>query len=90
MGEGTIAVDDLAIKCVSGIARAYKFGSGTSMASPFVAGVAALTRALAPDASPSEIISALMTGGDRLPSLSGSVACGCRLNANGAAKSLQR
>ena len=90
LGEGSIAVDDLAVKCVSETARAYKFGSGTSMASPFVAGVAALTLALEPDASPSEIISALMAGGDKLSTLSGSVACGCRLNANGAAKSLQR
>ena len=90
VGEGSIAVDDLTVKCVSGSARAYKFGSGTSMAAPFVAGVAALTRALAPDASPSEIISALTAGGDKVTSLSGSVACGCRLNANGAAKAVTR
>ena len=90
VGEGTIAVDDLAVKCVSGTARAYKLGSGTSMASPFVAGVAALMRSLKPDAAPSEIIAALMAGGDTIPSLSGSVSCGCRLNANGAARSVQR
>lgn len=89
-GDGSIAVDDLAVKCVSGTARAYKFGSGTSMASPFVAGVAALMRSLDPDAAPSEIISALMAGGDVVPSLSGSVSCGCRLNANGAVGALQR
>ena len=89
-GEGSIAVDDLAIKCVSGAARAYKFDSGTSMASPFVAGVAALMRAVAPDTAPAEIISALIAGGDPVLSLSGSVSCGCRLNANGAVKALQR
>lgn len=89
-GEGTVAIDDLEVKCVSGTARAYRYRSGTSMASPFVSGVAALMSSLEPDASPSEIISALMTGGDRLPSLSGAVECGCRLNANGAATSLQR
>lgn len=53
--------------------------SGTSMATPFVAGAAALLRALRPEMSAGEIKQALLDSSDRLDSLDGRVAYG-RLN----------
>ena len=89
-GAGSIAVDDVRIRCLSGTARAHEFRSGTSMAAPFVSGVAALLRSLDPTATPAEVISAVTTGGDPLGSLAEVVGCGCRLNARGATASLPR
>ncbi|RME77455.1 MAG: peptidase S8 [Chloroflexi bacterium] len=44
----------------TGVGYSYRFFEGTSMASPHVAGVAALLRSLKPNASPDEIKSVLM------------------------------
>lgn len=55
--------------------------SGTSMATPHVAGVAALAWSVAPNATVAEIKNALLGGVDRLAGLSGKVASGGRLNA---------
>ncbi len=57
---------------------------GTSMASPHVAGVAALVWASCPTATYQAVRDAIYAGADPLPSLSGLVATGARLNAFGA------
>jgi subtilisin family serine protease/6-phosphogluconolactonase (cycloisomerase 2 family) len=66
----------------------YEIRSGTSMATPFVAGTAALAWASAPTATMREVRDAILAGADTLPSLSGKVAASKRLNAAGALKSL--
>jgi subtilisin family serine protease len=59
----------------------YVYSQGTSMASPHVAGVAALVAALKPAATVAEIRAALLGSVDVLTPLSGRVASGGRLNA---------
>ena len=60
----------------------YGSKSGTSMAMPHVAGAAALAWSYALDANYPQIRDALFAGVDPLPSLSGKVATGGRLNLN--------
>ncbi len=54
--------------------------SGTSFASPLVAGAAALVRSVLPGASPGDVKQFLLDSVDPLPSLTGKVATGGRLN----------
>lgn len=54
----------------------YAIYSGTSMATPFVTGVAALAWAADPTASVAEVRNAIIAGADRVASLSGKVASG--------------
>lgn len=58
----------------------YQYMSGTSMASPVVSGAAALLFALKPTATVEEVRQALLASVDVLPSLSGLVSTGGRLN----------
>jgi subtilisin family serine protease len=62
----------------------YAFDSGTSMATPYVSGVAALIYSQHPNATPGEVRSAILQGADRLDSLAGQISTGGRLNALGA------
>ena len=55
--------------------------SGTSMASPMVAGVAALVKASHPEYTTAQIKAAILNGADVLPNLVGKVSKGRRLNA---------
>jgi len=59
----------------------YGTKSGTSMATPHVAGVAALAWAFSPNATYQQIKAALMAGVDPLPALAGITVTGGRLNA---------
>jgi len=68
--------------------NAYQTLSGTSMASPYVAGAASLLLSLVPDLSVSRIRSALFDTVDSLPTLQGKVATGGRLNLQKAMQSL--
>lgn len=62
----------------------YGTMSGTSMATPHVAGVVALVKAYKPALSWSAIKAAVLDGGDRISALSGRTVTGRRLNAYGA------
>ncbi|MEZ4570038.1 MAG: S8 family serine peptidase [Thermomicrobiales bacterium] len=59
----------------------YRYASGTSMAAPHVAGVAALIKARFPNATPLGIKNLIFNSADRKPSLDGLVSTGARLNA---------
>lgn len=59
----------------------YREASGTSMATPYVSGVAALIVAQEPDISMTDLRKRILDSVDRLPSLDGKVSTGGKLNA---------
>ena len=63
--------------------NSYGVYSGTSMATPHVAGVAALAWALSPDFTVNQVRQAIVDGVDVLSPLDGQVVSGGRLNARG-------
>ena len=76
-------VDDVVLRCISTTYGADDYNSiqGTSMATPHVAGVAALVFAQYPTASVGQVRAAVLGAVDRVGGLSGVVATGGRLNA---------
>ncbi len=83
--DGTVGdggyVDDLSLGCLRASSEDYSTISGTSMASPHVAGVAALVKAAHPSFTVARLKSWVLGGVDSLGSLHDKVATGGRLNA---------
>jgi subtilisin family serine protease len=75
-------VDDVVVRCTGTgyTANDFQFLDGTSMASPHVAGAAALILARSPGTTVAQLRSALLTTGDPKPSLNGVTVTGRRLN----------
>jgi subtilisin family serine protease len=73
-------IDDVRLECSDPMAAAYGFKSGTSMASPHVAGAAALLLAEYPTYDVGDLRSALLNNVDQLNSLACVLPTGGRLN----------
>jgi thermitase len=82
-GDGA-HIDDVTVRCYGGAGPPVEYESwdGTSMATPHVAGTAALVLARRPNASVAEVRQAILDGVDAVPALAGKVATGGRLNAD--------
>lgn len=77
-------IDDVDVKCLTStfVGNEFQYLNGTSMATPHVAGTAALILAAAPGASVAAVKSALLSTTDARASLAGKTVAGGRLNAD--------
>jgi subtilisin family serine protease len=84
-----IYIDNVRVACPGGPYGSddYQFLSGTSMASPQVAGAAAVLYSAQPSATVAEVRAALLETGDPVAALSGRTVTGRRLNLDAALKS---
>jgi subtilisin family serine protease len=80
VGDGGY-IDDLTLRCLNTSGEDYNTISGTSMATPHVAGVAALVKAAHPTYTVAQLVAAILGGVDPVAGLSGRVSTGGRLNA---------
>ncbi|MCA9779626.1 MAG: S8 family serine peptidase [Candidatus Eremiobacteraeota bacterium] len=81
-GDQTVDLAAPGVKILSTVpGGGYDTKSGTSMATPHVAGVAGLIAAAYPEATPDQIKTRILANVDKLPSLKGKVLTGGRLNA---------
>jgi subtilisin family serine protease len=76
-----VHADDLAVTCLAATQNHYESLSGTSMATPHVAGVAALVLAAHPGWTAIDVKNAILGNVDSVAGLSGKVATGGRLDA---------
>jgi subtilisin family serine protease len=74
-------LDDVAVAALANGAGAYEFLSGTSMAAPHVAGLAALVWSANPGLAASQVKARILDGVDRLADLSGNIFSAGRINA---------
>lgn len=79
-GDG-VYVDDLLVKCLEPTGERYDVADSSSLATAHVSGVAALVLARYPTRTPAKLKSSLTSTVDRLPSLTGKVVTGGRVNA---------
>ena len=86
MVRNGVFIDDVRIACPGGSYGNddYQFNSGTSMASPQVAGAAAVLFSHKPSATVAEVKAALVDTGDLVAGLTGKTVSGRRLNLNAA------
>ncbi|HYJ20657.1 MAG TPA: S8 family serine peptidase [Solirubrobacterales bacterium] len=84
-------LDNIVFSCAQAVgqASAYAYLQGTSMAAPHVSGAAGLLFSSKPAATVTQVRSALLTGVDAIPSLTGMVTTGGRLDIPKALDSLE-
>ncbi len=85
------SIDDVSVVCAqppTAGSEAYVFLDGTSMASPHVAGAAALLLGRKPTLTTAELKNALLSTGDPVAALAGKTATGRRLNLDAAMRSI--
>ena len=85
-----VSVDDVSVVCAQSPTGdpSFVFLDGTSMASPHVAGAAALLLGSKPSLTTAELKAALLSTGDPQPALAGKTVTGRRLNVDKALRSV--